>query len=309
MIELPSVNGLSVPRAALVYVEAGIPIVPFDPKRGNGKQCGNLVGNPNDSTDRWYRHVTTDHCAIKAWHKRFGSFEALATSPGEFGCVVIDLDYPQYWPVNWRELLRPAPFVNTRSAIKRKGHYWFTLPHGAPAIANRSFAWGEVRCVGGGIVLPPYVNRDTGDCRIVVRSGVIPALPTEIYDFIAGSGGAVTETFDLQAFCATYTAAKYPGKLKGLAGLYRYHLDRSNSHEAMRKALKSGFEEARVGFVAAQDVLENLRKLWPAERKRSEFMRLASWCAAVAEQSDLDEVEAISRRSNGSDSRRYAGKV
>lgn len=306
MFALADVNGLSVPRAALAFVEAGVPIVPFDPTRGNGKECGNLVGNPRDPADRWYRHVTTDHAQIREWRKRFGRFAALATSPGAFGCVVIDLDHPQFWPAVWRRYLNAAPFVNTRSAVKRKGHYWFTAPPGAPAIGNRSFAWGEVRCVGGGVVLPPYRNRDTGDTRTVVRCGPLPALPAEIYAGIAGSGVVAADGLDLTEFCERYTANRYPGKLKGLVGLHSHYLAKTNAHDAMRDVLRIGLSEAVIGFVPASAVLHTLRALWPKERSGAEFDRLASWCAAVAEQSDRDETEAMSRRSAGTDSRRYA---
>jgi hypothetical protein len=75
----------------------------------------------------------------------------------------------------------------------------------------------------------------------------------------------------------------------------------------MREVLRIGLSEAVWGFVPARAVLDTLRGLWPKERSGAEFDRLTSWCAAVAEQSDRDEIEAMSRRSAGTDSRRYAG--
>ena len=79
MTLFPDVGGLSVPRAAQVYVEAGIPIAVFDPTRGNGKECGNLIGG---GEGKWYEHVTADADVIRSWRAHFGRFTALATSPG-----------------------------------------------------------------------------------------------------------------------------------------------------------------------------------------------------------------------------------
>lgn len=306
MIEFPNVNGLSVGRAALAYVEAGIPIVPFDPSKGNHKQCGNLVGNPNDPDDRWYRHVTVDHDQIRAWRGRFGKFEALATSPGQFGCLVIDLDYPEHWPATWRRHLQSAPYVNTRSSIRHKGHYWFTLTPTAPAIGNRSFIWGELRSVGGGIVLPPYTNRDTGEARTVVRSGAIPRLPDELaQSFIAGAVG-VGELVDLAEFLGRHCDETKGYKLKGVAGIFDREMNRSR-HNAARIALTVGFGEARLGYVAAQKVYDSIRWRWT--KTDHEFRALARWCASVAQSTPLDELKAKSDRTKGSDSRRYATQL
>lgn len=166
---LPDVSGLTPDQAALAYARCGVPVVPYNPAQGKGKSCWNLLG---------YRDVTTDLHRLRVWRARFGPFRALATSPGAFGCLVLDVDAPARFPKAWRELLNdPAvPFVATRPALSlRRGHYWFTVP---PALAltlgNPAFEWGEVRCVGGGVVLPPY-----GD-RAVVRPGAPPVLPDEL---------------------------------------------------------------------------------------------------------------------------------
>lgn len=100
-IELPDTNGLSVGRAARAYIDAGIPIAPFDPSKGNGKACWNLLH---------YRDVTTDRALIDSWREQFGPFKrlALCTSPGAFGAVVLDVDKPNKFPRAWRPLLESA---------------------------------------------------------------------------------------------------------------------------------------------------------------------------------------------------------
>lgn len=291
-MKLPNVNGYSVPKAALAYVKAGIPIVPFDPKRGNGKECGNLVGGDGLP---WYEQVTTDHTPLRAWRSEFGRFQALATSPGAFGCVVIDLDSPAHWPTHWRPYLKSCPFVATRpNGSKRRGHYWFTTPEPLP---NRSYVWGELRSVGGGIVLPPNQN------RTVVRAGKPPPLPTELHGaFIAGAVG-VGALLDLAAFMDHHTEQCKPYKLKGVTALFEREMYRSR-HNAARTALMVGFGEARLGYVAARSVFELVRSRW--EKSPAELYRLAQWCATVAEHTPLDVLKAKSDRTAGTDSRLYA---
>lgn len=319
MIELPDINPLSVPQAALAFVEAGIPIVPFDPKRGNHKQCGNLVGNPRDPADNWYSHVTTDHSQIRAWRRRFGRFEALATSPGEFGCVVIDLDYPDLWPARWRKYLKDqsVPYVNTRPSVhKRKGHYWFTLPPTAPALTNSVIyndsgqRCGELRCLGGGIVLPPYTNIDTGDMRTVVRSGIPPVLPNELLSaFKASAGGGVSVDITLEEFRAKYVDVD-PKRTKKLDGLRTYYRNSTKAaHVAMLDILIKGMGEARIGYVRADDAIATCRELWPKDRPAYEFQRLCADVARYVEGLPPDQIKLRSDRAKGSDSTRYSAKL
>jgi Bifunctional DNA primase/polymerase, N-terminal len=219
MIELPDTNGLTVSRAAMTYVRAGIGIVPMNP-RGH-KSCGNLIGNAADDTDRWYYHVSTDRALINSWRQRFGSFNrlALATSPGAWGGIVLDVDAPDKFPRNWRSLLGTVPFTQTRpSENVRRGHYWFMLPAGHPPVGNPKHAWGEVRSTGGGIVLAPSPTNG----RKIVRSGPLPVIPAELLALIAvvplaSLGEAITR----ETFCARYhrtdekLGLKRPGSVGG----------------------------------------------------------------------------------------------
>jgi hypothetical protein len=297
-VKLPDVTGLSVAHAALAYVDAGIPVVPFDPRRGNGKECGNLVGG---ETGKWYQLVTTDKSQLRSWRATFGRFQALATSPGAIDVVVIDLDRPALWPAKWRLHLKDSsvPFVATRPIEdRRRGHYWFRLPDGATC-GNRAFEWGEIRCVGGGLVLPPNGN------RIVVRSGVPPILPAEILAVIAGAVGSGASV-DLDDFLTRHVTETKPYKLKGLGTLYERETLRTGSrHHGARIALTVGFGESRLGYVSAQKVYDSVAWRW--NKGAREFRDLARWCASVAESTDLDELKLKSDRGSKTDSRMYAG--
>lgn len=298
-VSLPDVAGLNADDAALAFARSGVPVVPFDPMRGRGKSCWNLAG---------YREVTTDLQRLSGWRARFGPLRALATSPGQFGCVVLDVDTPARFPKPWRTYLDDAavPFVATRPAVsRRRGHYWFALP---PALAlilgNPAFDWGEVRCHGGGVVLPPY-----GD-RAVVRPGVPPVLPDQLarallpYAAEAGAG----EVVSVRQFVDRYQDNRRPQKLTGQLGLHQKLLDRGRSpHDAMREALRVGLGEARIGYVPAKAVLDALRDCW--DRDPGEFDRLVLWAVGVAEGSDPALLQLVSDRAPGTDSREYGGLV
>lgn len=297
----------NVTSAAFQWAAAGVPVAPFDPTKGKGKSCWNLVS---------YQAVTTNRAQLQAWRNQFGEFAALATSPGQFGCVVLDVDTPPLFPQAWRQYLDDpsVPHIATRpKASPRRGHYWFSLPPGtttSPASAlarlgNPAFPWGEVRCHGGGIVLPPY-----GD-RTVVRSGIPPVLPDALVGALQGhvvQAGAGEGQMDLAQFCDMYRDNRRPHKLPALLKLHAVLLDRGRSpHDAMREALRVGLGEARIGYVPAKEVVAALREQWPAGREPGEFERLASWAARVASDTDAKALQLTSDRCPGTDSREYSG--
>lgn len=294
---LPDITGLDVFDAAMEYAAHGIPVAPFDPDKGKGKSCWNLVG---------YRDTTTDAAQLARWREQFGPFEALATSPGQFGAVVIDIDRPTSTPRHLRSRLAAAPYVNTRpDESPNRGHYWFRLPRGL-RLGNSTLPFGEVRCLGGGIVLPPYGNRR------VVHAGELPAVPEELARYLAthvvqaGAGrmGGGTHT-TVGQFCARYTGNARPHKIAALVKLHGVLLARGrNPHDAMRQALLVGLGEARIGYVPAKAVLVTLRDYW--DRDRDEFTRLARWAIDTAENSDTRQLQLKSDRSPRTDSREYA---
>lgn len=292
-VSLPDVSRLDLFDAAREYAANGVPVAPFDTTKGKGKSCWNLVG---------YRDITTDAAQLLTWRQQFGPFQALATSPGAFGCIVIDVDRPILTPERLRPILAAGVYVNTRpDENPNRGHYWFTLPHGL-TIGNPTLPFGEVRCLGGGVVLPPY-----GDRR-VVRSGVPPAVPAELLSYLgkhrvqAGAGvGALGGTVNLRKFCAKYRNNARPHKLDALLSMHASLLRRRSPHDAMREALKVGLAEARIGYVPARDVIVTLRDLW--DRDRNEFTRLVHWAVNVAESSDTTQLRLKSDRCPGTDSR------
>ncbi|AFC42295.1 bifunctional DNA primase/polymerase [Mycobacterium intracellulare] len=296
-VSLPDVTGLDVFDAAVEYAANGIPVAPFDPAKGKGKSCWNLVG---------YRDITTDAKQLLRWREQFGPFSALATSPGLYGCLVIDVDRPPSTPRHLRKHLAAAVYVATRpDESPNRGHYWFSLPKGL-RLGNPTLPFGEVRCVGGGIVLPPYGNRR------VVRAGSPPAIPKELASYLAthvvkaGAGVVVGgNRTTVGKFCTRYTGNARPHKLDALLTMYAVLLERGRSpHDAMREALKVGMSEARVGYVPARTVIRTLREYW--DRDRNEFSRLVQWAIDVAENSSAEQLQLKSDRCSGTDSREYA---
>jgi Bifunctional DNA primase/polymerase, N-terminal len=295
-MHFPDVAGLDVWQAALEYARCGIPLVPFDPTRGKGKSCWNLVP---------YQYATTNKAQLWAWRKQFGEFKALATSPGEVltpsgaRCVVIDVDKPLATPRHLRSLLAKAVYVNTRpSESPNRGHYWYRLPRGF-TLGNPTLPFGEIRCLGGGIVLPPCGERR------VVRPGEPGLLPDELRELLgAKEVSRVPGRVDLSQFFETYTEAKYPHKLKGLEALHEKVSRNKSPHDAMRYVLNVGFEEAVIGYVSAKSVYGALLSLWDRDRGLREFNNLASSCAGyVLAHSDPDVAKHRSDRCTGTDSR------
>ncbi|WP_225344773.1 bifunctional DNA primase/polymerase [Mycobacterium intracellulare] len=296
-VSLPDVTGLDVFDAAMEYAANGIPVAPFDPARGKGKSCWNLVG---------YREVTTSTDVLCGWREQFGPFKALATSPGQFGCVVIDVDRPQHTPRHLRKHLAAAVYINTRpQESPNRGHYWFRLPQGL-RLGNPTLPFGEVRCVGGGIVLPPYADRR------VVRAGPPPAIPEELASYLTthvvqAEAGVVVggTTLTVGQFCTRYKDNARPHKIAAVVKLHQVLLDRGRSpHDAMREALKVGLAEARISYVPARTVIRTLREYW--DRDRGEFSRLVQWAIDVAENSNAEQLQLKSDRCSGTDSREYA---
>jgi hypothetical protein len=127
-------------------------------------------------------------------------------------------------------------------------------------------------------------------------------LPTELLEaFVSGAGG-VDQLVDLAAFMARHPEQKLPGKLKGVLAIYARE-SRHSRHNAAREALTLGFREARAGYVSARNVYDAIRSQWTKGER--EFVRLAQWCASVADETDLDEIKTKSTRDKGMDSRKY----
>ena len=293
---LPNVNGLGIGDAARSYLEHGIWIAPFDPRKGNGKACWNLLGYNE------LMRTPTDLDDFMVWHDL--NQLALATSPGAIGCVVIDCDKPEFLPADWLTDLDRAPFIATRPTESSvRGHYWFQLPPAPATIGNGERPWGDLRSEGGGIVLPPFNNN--GHVRTVVRSGTPPVLPDRIAQTLIA--GAVNVVVDLHEFIAQHNQGneREHDKLRGIVGLHARVLRNTGSrHIAAKKALLTGFSEARLGYVSADRVYRLVRKRW--EKNPRELEKLAQWCAVVAQSTDIDVLKAKSTRGRGDDSRTYA---
>ncbi len=319
-VSIPDVSGLTVTQAAYVWVKHGVPVVPFDPTAGKGKSCWNLYNYDE------LAFTPADIDDLRIWV----DFEnlALATSPGAivtpdgFRCVVFDIDSPNLAPRYLRHHLSnlAVPYINTRpNEHPRRGHYWFTVDSNVTLrtgegielrntrLVNTSGKrYGEVRCLGGGIVLPPF-----GD-RTVIRTGTPPPLPDELLNEIlkAGAGGE-QQSITTEQFIARYITSTRPAKLSGLVNLHARILNSGeNPHDCMGKVLLVGLGEAKIGYISAAAVIRTLGDIWAAtDRPNREFQGLVSWSVKIVESSDPREIKARSDRHKGSDSRRYFGKL
>lgn len=299
---LPSIDNCGTPThdellsIAIEYIRCGIPVAPFDPTMASGKSCWNIVGH--------YDNLAHDEHDVREW-AFWNRFRALATSPGEIGCVVLDIDKPDNFPREWRKYVRDSavPFINTRpEEDKRRGHYWFTAPY---PFANSSLDWGDIRSVGGGIVLPPHRG------RIIRRHGEIPPLPTEIAQALprgvarqrAGGCGAISVS--VEEFRGRHNDNARPQKLRGLLAMHERLSQDRNPHDAMCHVLRVGLGEAKLGYVPAGAVIDTMAQRWPSERPFKEFDRIVAWCVGVVTDADPHEIKRISDRPQGTDTRRY----
>jgi hypothetical protein len=214
--------------ALTMYAKSGIPVVVFDATRGNGKQCGNLVGDGTDEADKWYCHASAELTVICDWLDEHGSrATGIATSPGEADAVVLDIDKPDQFPADWWPYLAAAPMQSTDENDPRRGHYWFDLPTGE-RFGNPKFAWGEVRCDGGGVILWPtdHARSAKGGRYRWIRQGETPPLPEPIAAALRAKdtdpqGRVVVTDAQIDAWLNAHNGNDYPNALARVHK--RYH--------------------------------------------------------------------------------------
>lgn len=306
--EMPSL----VVDAAMQYADNGIPVVLFDVRPGNHKQCGNLVGDASDDNDKWHEHVSSDKAVIRCWLDQFGArATGLATSPGAADCVVLDVDKPDEIPVDWWQRLDTAVFQSTRTDDDRRGHYWFDLPPGE-RFENFSFPWGEVRCDGGGLILWPTRHAKTaaGGRYKWIRQGDTQPLPDAVATMLRTKGqrqgGVVPVTAaDVKAFCAAHVGNEHPPALANLTR--RLAAEQTDTRSLLRMYLRIAAQEARVSMYPYQTAIDELRKAAArsyALRGRTldevDFTGLVRNGIAQARLKTIEQCEAEANRQYGS---------
>jgi hypothetical protein len=293
------------------YADNGIPVVLFDVRPGNHKQCGNLVGDASDDNDKWHEHVSTDKAVIRGWLDQFGvRATGLATSPGAADCVVLDVDKPDEVPVDWWQWLNLAVFQSTRTDDDRRGHYWFDLPPGK-RFENLSFPWGEVRCDGGGLILWPTRHAKTaaGGRYKWIRQGDTQSLPDAVATMLRTKGqrqGGVVRVTDaaVAKFAADHTTAARPRALTPI--VTRVSQADTKTRDVTRDALCQAARGARVdkfGWMDARDAIEAAAR--ESYRRRAkpfdadDFARLERYAIEQAMNVPLGELQARENRPHG----------
>jgi hypothetical protein len=304
-------------NAALDYAKNGIPIVVFDTTLGNHKECGNLVGNADDPDDKWYDHATTDPAVIREWLRDFGpQATGIATSPGKADAVVLDVDKPELVPPLWWFPLSSGPFQSTDANDDRRGHYWYDLPPGK-RFGNQSFPWGDIRCVGGGLILAPtpHARAVQGGRYEWIRQGETRPLPVNIASALRGTnrhanngqrdtdhqGRGVVQSaanVDVEAFCDAHQGNDYPHGLPQVHKHFHRLVDtgEKNRHDAMKHVLPWSMCEAAADGYPAREVEKLFRATWLKviapdfpHHDEAEFDSLLRWAINQAETDDHDK--------------------
>jgi hypothetical protein len=307
--------------AALELIATGIPIVVFDARVGNGKQCGNLIGNASDDTDKWHRHVSADKAVIHGWLADFGPrATGIATSPGAAGAVVLDVDKPEHLPPPWWPLLSTAPFQSTDADDERRGHYWLDLPPGE-RFGNPTFDWGEIRCDGGGLILAPtpHARRSKGGRYKWMRVGETPTLPEAIAAVIRAKnndhqGRVVVTDADVEAFCKAHRRDDSPKALQNLTNQIRKA--RSGTYATTRNALRIAAKEAKADLYPYRRAIGEIHKAAiDSYTARGEKLDERDFAALVkngieqASKKTIEQCRAEANRNYGDHADDYKGKT
>jgi hypothetical protein len=306
---------------ALELIATDIPIVVFDATVGNGKQCGNLVGNASDDTDKWHRHVSADKAVIHGWLADFGPrATGIATSPGAVDAVVLDIDKPGHLPPPWWSLLSTAPFQSTDADDERRGHYWFDLPPGE-RFGNPAFDWGEIRCDGGGLILAPtpHARRSKGGRYKWMRIGETPTLPEAIAAVIRAKnndhqGRVVVTDVDVEAFCQAHGGNERPNALRNLTNQIRKA--RSSTRNLVRDKLRIAAKEAKADLYPYRRAIDEIHKAAiDSYKARGETLDERDFAALVkngieqASKKTIEQCRDEANRNYGDHTDDYKGKT
>lgn len=298
-----------------MYARGDIPIVVFDATRGNGKQCGNLVGDAGDDTERWYHHASADLAVLLDWLDEHGpKATGIATSPGKADAVVLDIDKPDRLPADWWPYLAAAPMQSTDASDPQRGHYWFDLPSGE-RFGNPKFPWGDVRCDGGGVILwpTPHARAAHGGRYRWVRQGEMPPLPEPIAAALRAKdsghqGGVVLTDAQISAWLKRHDGDEFPGYLSGVHKLFRNRIEHGEKrHDAMQVALVLAMCESAANAYPARRAHDELKALWENEtaadptRKLDprEWRDMVRWAIRQAEADDCNQRRSRMARERG----------
>lgn len=173
----------SVLEAALAYAEGGWFVLPVD--RGV-KHAGSVLGRG------WPEKSSRDAACLRSWFRT--SEYGLALHVGRSGCLAVDVDDPSAVPAELAEqLLRhTGPYQSTRRNVHGRGHFLYLQPRGRMHGNGRGRlqgAWGDVRGRNGILIVQPTQHSNPEGRYVWIRTGPVPALPSEIEAALSAAPG------------------------------------------------------------------------------------------------------------------------
>jgi hypothetical protein len=308
-VTVPPVNGLTRADAARAFMGfAGMAVFPV-----NGKE----PARENGRCIAWSERSTTELDVVTTWEKgwlnpaseRTRHRKGIALDCGKSGMVVIDVDRPDAVPVAWWPELESAPFHGTDSGDPRRGHYLFRQP--AEPVGCPKEAWGEVKGMGGYVVLPPSPHasadpewpggqtppkkyRSTARYR-QVRHGPVPFLPPLIADSFGEwrQAQAAADAGTVAAALLDWEGCEDPDLLGQIIKRFRGDVEAGHGrHPSMIGRMCWAVRSAQAGLIPGQlahDTLESVFAEVKPEAMPDEFEDMWAW--AMGQLTDTSAAE------------------
>ena len=253
------INDMDTLSAALAYAEAGWYLVPVNPKVGDGKHPGSVVG------DGWPAMSSRDPKQLAAWFA--GTDHGIALHAGRSGAVILDVDEPDAVPDAVLLVIETTgcPYQSTRDNQPGRGHYLLANDTGR-RISNSlgklktERKWGEVRGANGVIIVAPSIH-PTGGLYRWQRTGVLPGVPDYIAEALPDSITPESTATDaeIEKFLNSHTESTKPEALAGLVSALTAKLaDRQSCHMSTLGILTDAMAEAAAGFYDARTATREL---------------------------------------------------
>lgn len=255
------INDLDPLAAALAYADAGWYLVPVNPRVGDGKHPGSVVG------DGWPAMSSRDPKVIAGWFA--GTDYGIALHAGRSGAVILDVDEPDAVPEEVLLVMETTgcPYQSTRDDQPGRGHYLLANDTGR-RISNSlgklktTRKWGEVRGANGVIIVAPSVHPAGGRYHWQ-RTGPLPGVPDYLAEALPDSTTPESTATDaeIDKFLDTHTENTKPEALAGLVTALTTKLATGHScHMSTLGVLTDAMSEAAAGYYDARTATRALYK-------------------------------------------------
>ena len=230
-------------------------------------------------------HVVEDFTyAAELWHEDHVS---IAWALGQDGFMAVDIDVDsEHWPPWMAELVEAAAINPTR----RGQHLIFPFPEGLePGNSTTGFpsqGWGEVRGLGG------YIIIDGPDRPGLNVEALAEAKPFPHPDWLTPySGGANAVSLDeVVAFANEHDTGTMPNKMNGLKAILEAWMPGVSRHNTAQKVLVLAAEESARGFYPFKNAVPGVRGWWdkvmvgesPRRNTVKEFENMVQWAVGRA---------------------------